>query len=174
MTQSLEIKIKKGRDGKSTLICTRPDGSTTWSQVGDYFPVHDMAHYVVESTLKVPNAFYSLILDGWNMEDFAVKGMGRRLPHEANLVEALVGRLQRDLMPGSDFTARTYNEEVVAVLEGIDNPARREITDEELSVMRVRLRELLQEYKAIAPGGAITLEFERICLPGATKSVPQR
>jgi hypothetical protein len=159
---TLEITIKKGRDGKSVLTCRRPDGTTTWSHVSDYFPVHDMAHFVVESTLKIPRAFYSLVLDGWNIDDFAMKGVGKTLPPEANLVEALVGRLQRDLMPGSDFTAASFNAEVLAVLDGIGNPARREISDDELSTMRVRLRELLQEYKTIPPGGSITLSFEKI------------
>ena len=159
---SLEIKIKKGRDGRSVLTCTRPDGSTTWSHVSDYFPVHDMSHFVVESTLGIRNGFYSLILDGWNMEDFNVKGISKTIPVEANLVEAIVGRLQRDLMPGSDFTAESFNAEVLAVLEGIGNPSRRSVTEEELSMMRVRLRELLQEYKSIPPGESITLNFERI------------
>jgi hypothetical protein len=121
-----------------------------------------MAHFVVESTLRIPRGFYSLVLDGWNIDDFAVKGISKTIPPEANLVEALVGRLQRDLMPGSDFTAESFNAEVLAVLEGIGNPARREISDEELSLLRVRLRELLQEYKTIPPGGSITLQFEEL------------
>ena len=158
----LEIKIKKGRDGQSSLTCTRPDGSSTWTRVGDYFPVHDMAHYVVETTLGVPNAFYSLVLAGRNIEDFAVKGTSRRLPVEANLVEALVGRLQRDLMPGSDFTAESYNAEVEAVLEGIENPARRRVSEAELEEMRLRLRELLEKWKAVLPGESLSLRFERI------------
>jgi hypothetical protein len=158
----LQIKIKKGRDGKSVLTCTRPDGTSTWTHVGDYFPVHDMAHFVVESTLYIPNAYYSLVLAGWNKEDFNEKGMGARLPNEANLVEALVGRLQRDLMPGSDFTAESYNEEVVAVLEGIENPARRPVSEAELQTMRALLRELLAQYKATPAGEAITLHFQRI------------
>jgi hypothetical protein len=161
---SLEIKIKKGRDGKSVLTCTRPDGTSTWTHVSDYFPVHDMAHFVVESTLRIPNAFYSLVLDGWNIEDFAVKGAGKRIPNEGNLVEAIVGRLQSDLMPGSDFTAESFNEEVVAVLEGIGNPARRPVTPGELATMRSRLRDLLAQYKAIPAGDAITLEFEKIAV----------
>src|SRR4051812_46358074 len=91
----LEIKITKGRDGPSTLTCTRPDGTSTWTKVSEYFPVHDMTHFVVETTLRIPNAFYTLVLDGWNIEDFAVKGASSRIPPQANLVEALVGRLQR-------------------------------------------------------------------------------
>jgi hypothetical protein len=118
-----------------------------------------MTHYVVETTLKIPNAFFSLVRAGWDIPAFAAKGVGATLPHEANLVEALVGRLQRDLMPGSGFTAESYNEEVEAVLVGIENPARRHVTGDELQRMRERLRELLSQWKALPPGESIFLEF---------------
>ena len=155
------VRITKGRDGPNTLTCIRADGSTTWAKVQDYFPVHDMTHFVVESTLGIPNAFYSLVLDGWDIEDFTVKGMASRLPAEANLVEAIVGRLQRDVIPGSGFTAESFNEEVEAVLEGIGNPARRRVTESELADMRSRLRELVSRWKALSPGNSIELEFNR-------------
>jgi len=153
------IRITKGRDGPGILTCLRFDGTSTWTKVSDYFPVHDLTHYVVETTLGIPNAFYSLVRDGWDIPAFAVKGSAAKLPPQANLVEALVGRLQRDLMPGSDFTAETYNEEVDAVLEGIGNPERRHISDSELIEMRTRLRELLAQWKALPPGETIELPF---------------
>lgn len=121
-----------------------------------------MTHYVVETTLEIPNAFYSLVLAGWDIGDFAEKGASKRIPPEANLVEAIVGRLQRDLMPGSDFTAETFNEEVEAVLLGISNPERRRITDAELELMRARLRELVGRWTGLGPGESLELEFHRL------------
>lgn len=159
---SLRIRISKGRDGPSILTCTRPDGSSTWSKVSDYFPTHDMTHYVVETTLQVPRGFYSLILDGWDITDFATKGKTQLIPPEANLVEALVGRLQKDLMPGSEYTAETFNEEVEAVLVGIENPLRRPVTEAELGDMRYSLRSLLSRWRSLAPGAFIELSFVRI------------
>jgi len=156
------IRITKGRNGPNTLTCTRADGSTTWAKVPDYFPVHDMAHFVVETTLGIPNAFYSLVAAGWDIPEFAVKGNAERIPPEANLVEALVGRLQRELMPGTEFTALTYNEEVVAVLEGIGNPSRRPVTEEELTEMRVRLRELMGRWGGLEPGESLELNFSLV------------
>ncbi|HEU4879235.1 MAG TPA: hypothetical protein VFT21_07280 [Gemmatimonadaceae bacterium] len=166
---SLRIRISKGRDGPSILTCTRPDGSTTWSKVGEYFPTHDLTHYVVETTLQIPQAFYSLILDGWDITDFAVKGNAKRIPPQANLVEALVGRLQKDLMPGSDYTAETFNEEVEAVLVGIENPLRRHVTEAELGDMRYSLRSLLSRWRSLAPGASLELSF----LPIFTEPVIQ-
>jgi hypothetical protein len=155
----MQIRITKGRDGPSTLTCTRPDGTSTWTKVSDYFPLHDITHFVVESTLCIPNAFYSLVREGWDIGDFAVKGNAAKLPPQANLVEALVGRLQRDIMPGTEFTADTFNEEVNAVLEGIGNPERRHVTSAELDKMRSRLRDLLAQWKALSPGESLSLEF---------------
>ncbi|MEO5741129.1 MAG: hypothetical protein ABIS29_11090 [Vicinamibacterales bacterium] len=121
-----------------------------------------MAHYVVETELKIGNAFYSLVLDGRDISDFAVRDASKTIPAKGNLVEALVGRLQRDLMPGTDFTAESYNEEVDAVLEGIGNPERRAVTEGELAAMRRRLRELLGQWSALAPGESLELEFPRL------------
>jgi len=163
---TLLIRITRGRDGPNVLSCARPDGSTTWAKLSDYFPTHDITHFVVESTLGISDGFYGLILDGWDVSDFAVKGAAERLPDDANLVEALVGRLQRDLMPGSNFNADSYNEEVEAVLEGIGNPLRRTVNPEELSVMRAVLRGLLAEWNALAPGQSLELRFVR---PGVTR-----
>ena len=153
------IRITKGRDGPNTLTCIRADGTSTWAKVQDYFPVHDITHFVVETTLAIPNAFYSLVRDGWDIGEFAMKGAGKRVPAEANLVEAIVGRLQRDLMPGADFTAESFNEEVVGVLEGIGNPARRPISDSDLAELRAELRKLLASWKALGPGESLDLVF---------------
>jgi hypothetical protein len=162
MSDVLSIKITKGRDGPAVLTCTRPDGTSTWARVSEYFPTHDLTHFVVESTLRVPNAFYSLILDGWDLGDFTTKGASKTVPPQANLVEALVGRLQRDLMADSDFTAATYNEEVAAVLDGIGNPERRPVTEDELEIMRARLRELLDQWVELSPGESLRLIFPRL------------
>jgi hypothetical protein len=154
------IRITKGRDGPSTLTCIREDGTTTWAKVQDYFPLHDLAHFVVETTLGIPNAFYSLVRDGWDITQFAEKGAARRIPPQANLVEALVTRLQQRMMPGSDMSAAAYNEEVEAILAGIGNPERRHVTDEELATMMTALREHLSRFKALPPGQSIELTFE--------------
>ena len=156
------IRITKGRDGPNTLTCIRDDGTTTWAKVQDYFPVHDMTHYVVETTLRIPNAFYSLVSDGWDITQFADKGAAKRIPPQANLVEALVTRLQHRLMPGSEMSVDSYNAEVLAILEGIDNPERRQVTEDELSAMWNRLRNLMAEWKTLEPGQSMELRFEPV------------
>jgi hypothetical protein len=121
-----------------------------------------MTHFVVETTLRIPNAFYSLVAGGWDITDFAVKGSAKRIPPEANLVEALVSRLQQELMPGKEFTVDAYNEEVLAVLEGIGNPSRRPVTEEELKEMRVKLGELMAKWRALEPGESLEMIFSLV------------
>ena len=156
------IRITKGRDGPNILTCIRENGTTTWAKVQDYFPLHDITHFVVETTLGIPNAFYGLVRDNWDISDFAVKGAGKRLPNEANLVEALVTRLQQQMMPGMELTVDEYNAEVLAVLEGIGNPARRDVSEEELLAMRALLRELLGKFRSLEAGQSLELNFSLV------------
>ena len=46
----LTIRIKKGKDGPHSLVCTRADGTMTMQhQTNGFFPVHDLMHYAVET-----------------------------------------------------------------------------------------------------------------------------
>ena len=60
----LVIRIKKKTDGSAALSCTRADGSVTWQRqdgkLGLFFPLHDLTHYAVETTLGFSRAFYGL------------------------------------------------------------------------------------------------------------------
>lgn len=159
---SLSIRIAKGRNGPNVLTCTRPDGTSTWAKVQDYFPIHDITHFVVETILCIPDAFYSLVLAGWDIESFAEKGASQRFPPQANLVEALVGRLQRDLLPDPVYTVESFNEEVESVLDGIGNTQRRPVTQEELTLMRLRLREIVGQWSALGPGESLNLTFHPV------------
>ena len=102
---------------------------------------------------------FETFADGWEITDYAVKGSAKRLPPEANLVEALVSRLQSELLPGHEFTPGSYNEEVLAVLEGIGNSCRRTVSEEELNEMRVRLMELMAKWRGLEPGESLEMIF---------------
>src|SRR3954453_411272 len=74
----LIVRIKKKTDGAAALSCTRADGSITWQrqdgQVARFFPLHDLTHFAVESTLGFRQAFYGLIESGWDISTFAEPG----------------------------------------------------------------------------------------------------
>src|SRR3954454_18258245 len=92
--QPIVIRIKKARDGRTALSCTRADGTTTWQrqQGGQaaFFPRHDLTHYAVETTLGLREAFFGLVASGWDMSDFGSPWPRGALPPQANVAELIV------------------------------------------------------------------------------------
>src|SRR5256714_11770841 len=114
-TQHLTIRIKKNPDGRSSLTCTRADGSTTWQSMKNaqaaFFPRHDLTHYAVETVLGHRNGFYGLVAAGWDLSDFGTPWPRGRMPNEAVLSEIMVGflNLERstgELTPADDVNRR--------------------------------------------------------------------
>src|SRR6476659_9963737 len=99
-TPDLVVRLKKHADGTSSLACTRADGSTTWQKNGDrtstFFPLHDLTHFAVESTLRCKRGFYGLLAEGWNITDFGHPWPRGRIPADAEPAEVIVGCLDRE------------------------------------------------------------------------------
>src|SRR3954465_14271853 len=100
----LTVRMKKGTDGRTTLTCTRRDGTTTWQrQEGGqaaFFPRHDLTHLAVESTLGHRRGFYGLVAEGWDLSDFGTPWPRGKLPPEANLTEMIVGFFDQERSSG--------------------------------------------------------------------------
>ena len=101
----LQIKIKKEYNKPSTLSCTREDGSITYAKLQVDFEIHDIAHYVVEQQLQLKNAFYGLLCQGYQINDFLLPKKERpealqpeNLPPEALATEHLVNLLTIDFV----------------------------------------------------------------------------
>src|SRR5688572_25791237 len=82
----LTIQITKRTDGGAVLKCIRADGSEVWQKQqgaqAAFFPLHDLTHFAVESTLGIRGAFYGLIADGWSIDDTTGKGTRDAPPPE--------------------------------------------------------------------------------------------
>ena len=53
-TCNMQIQLSKFLDKPATLSCVRDDGSVMWQNYGkqgDFFPIHDLSHFVVETEL---------------------------------------------------------------------------------------------------------------------------
>jgi hypothetical protein len=159
---SLNIRLTKGRDGPSTIACTRPDGTSTWMRVQDFFPLHDLTHYAVESTLGLENAFYGLILSGWNITDFAAPGSASRTPPEAVHAEHYVAILQREFFSRDLKTLDEFNDEMSAFSNGMGSDPARSVTEEELTEMRAKVHELSNRWRSLAPGESMEVEFSPV------------
>jgi hypothetical protein len=149
----LAIQISKRRDGGSVLRCTRADGSVTWQkQEGPdaaFFPVHDLTHFAVETTLRYRRGFFGLIAEGWDIDDTTGKGRRGRLPEEAIEVERIVGLLDRERSSESVMSAEEFS-----------GFAGRRMTEGELGAVRSRSAELLWRWRALTAGSALELRWE--------------
>src|SRR5687767_14096302 len=103
-TPPLVIRIKKGGDGRTSLSCTRADGTTTWQRQegaqASFFPRHDLTHYAVETVLRHRRGFYGLVAAGWDLSDFGTPWPRGKLPKDAHTVEMIVGFLDLDRAAG--------------------------------------------------------------------------
>lgn len=160
----LQIVFKKHKNKSNTLSCTRKDGSQTWSKIHPGIAIHDLIHYAVETTLDFQNAFYGLLAQGYNIEDFAlpraerpVALLPKNLPFEALYTEFVVGLFQMETLsnkPYLDFNGLLKDVYTEKGLEGF-----RPLKDEQLHDIRLKIKTLNQSWKETAYGKALVLEF---------------
>ena len=73
---ALVIRLTRRPDGAVVFTLRRPDGSSTWQKrtgpTAEFFAVHDLTHYAVETTLRYAKGFYGLVAEGWDLTGTAV------------------------------------------------------------------------------------------------------
>lgn len=161
------IRIKKGADGRTSLSCTRSDGTSTWQRQegaqASFFPRHDLTHYAVETVLGLRRGFYGLVAGGWDLSDFGTPWPRGKLPKDANLIEIIVGFFDRERASGEMGTAAELNADLAAYCEENGIQAPEEFTEEHLSLVREKRGALFARWEAVEPGDALELPFD----PGA-------
>ena len=161
--QPIVIRIKKNPDGRTSLSCTRADGTTTWQrQEGGqaaFFPRHDLTHYAVETVLGHRQGFYGLVAAGWDMSDFGSPWPRGRIPAIANLSEIIVGFFDLERQSGEFGVADDLNERIESFCRenSLAPPAR--LTEEDLGRVRQKRGELFARWDAVRPGDALELPF---------------
>ena len=151
------IRFKKGKHQwkhkPDTLTCVRDDGSITWSHLHRGFVHHDFAHYVVETTFGFENAFFGLVARGYDIPDFSEPKSTRpfEIPREAMEAEPIVSLLQAEVLDGKTDRGRVFRDH--------SSSLSIRVTDEQLAVMRQKMRKLLQQWQDLQPGEAMMLQF---------------
>lgn len=152
------IRFKKGKcqhkHRPDTVTCIRNDGSVTWTQVHRGFVIHDLAHYVVETTLGFENAFFGLVAKGFNIPEFNLPNSTRpfQIPHEAISIEPIVALLQ--IEHWDSFPEPLLDKDSPELTVGV--------TSEQIKIMRERLRELVYQWENISHGESMELKFGNI------------
>ena len=168
MSPDLHIRLKRHADGSASLTLTRRDGSVTWQrQKGSLalvFPLHDLTHFAVESTLNYRGAFYGLVADGWEINDFAKPWPRGPIPVEAREAEMLVGLFDGMRAHRATWDAAELNRQLASLV--VDSKFAGEIeprllTDADVARVREVRNDLLDRWSALEPGGALELVFVR-------------
>jgi hypothetical protein len=161
--QPIVIRIKKNPDGRTSLSCTRADGTTTWQRVeggqAAFFPRHDLTHYAVETVLGHRQGFYGLVAAGWNMSDFGSPWPRGRIPAIANLSEMIVGFFDLERQSGEFGLADDLNETIERFCSENSLPAPQRLTEDDLARVRQKRGELFARWDAVKPGDALELPF---------------
>lgn len=161
---ALRVELGKRADGRYVLRCTRRDGSVTWQTQGlpnaRFFPLHDLTHFAVETTLGFANGFFGLLADGWDIADTGGKGARGPIPREAVLVEHLVGLFDRERDGTTPrFAAGEFHEQLVMRADGGAFPIPDPFTEEQLNAVRARIGELHRRWRELPAEGTLQLEL---------------
>ncbi len=166
MSPALRVRITKRADGRSVLNCVRSDGSVTWQrqegkQAG-FFPLHDLAHFAVESELGIARGFFGLIAEGWNIDDTQGKGARGPVPEDAMVAEKLVGSFDAEARGGSFWPAPEFNQQARSWFEndGKQVPASLpQLAEADLARTRRKIADLRGLWRELPPGETLELEF---------------
>jgi len=163
-TQPLAVlKFSKTRDGTPVLSITRRDGSVAWQKQHAFFPVHDLTHYAIETTLGLRQAFWGMMADGWEFSDFGTPWPRGPMPNQAEalLAEVSAGWFDRfGRTAGNDEpTAEELNAHLAEYCAQHGTPPPRAITDDEFARIRALRDELALRWYALGPREAMELDF---------------
>jgi hypothetical protein len=162
--QAITVRIKKGKDGRTALSCTRADGTTTWQrQEGGqaaFFPRHDLTHYAVETTFGIKEGFFGLVASGWDLSDFGNPWPRGALPPEGNITELIVAFFDLERSTGDRARADEINLKVAEYCAERGLPPQVPVTDEGVARVRQKRAELFAKWESVPPGDAIELPFD--------------
>jgi len=164
---SMRLRFKKRPDATVAFTCVREDGSWSSAPIGaaeGYGPLHDLAHFVVESTLGLTGGFLGLVARGWDIQDFDTRVLARigQEPdaNDAGTAECLAGLLSGAMFTGSAYSAEELNWSIREVAEkqapGWVYPT---VTDAQFDAMWGQLTSLRARWDALGAGETLDLEF---------------
>ncbi|MBX2875277.1 MAG: hypothetical protein KTR30_24380 [Saprospiraceae bacterium] len=161
----LRLQFKKQKDGSAVLTCFRTDGSSTFTKIRPGLEIHDLAHYVVETTLGFKEAFYGLINQGFTVPDFELPREQRptalipeNLPAESLQTEFIVNQLQIELYNSGEQQNFVPLLQQAMANRNLDFPTV--LTTDKVLVMRQELSALVTKWQALPAGESISLEME--------------
>ncbi len=156
----MEIILTKTGKGHTLFSCKRTDGSITWKQISDFFVLHDLGHYVVESILQLKNGFFGMVAKGTDITDFDLPKEKRvvEITPEAIFSEHLVNYIVIDFTQGRmDNFIETFG----AINDrNIEPDLLKQLKECKLEQIRIKYNELTVQWKSVSIAGSMNLLFE--------------
>jgi len=136
----------------------------TWTNIQPALELHDIAHYVVETTLGFTEAFYGMIAKGYDIGDFELPREQRpvdlipaNLPVQALQTEHIVNLLHPGyLSANAEFDLLSTLRTVLAGKE-IDFPEI--LSTDKLHCIYQRYEELILKWKGLEIGETMEMIF---------------
>lgn len=156
----MEIILTKTRKEYNVFSCKRADGSITWKQVGDFFILHDLGHYVVESILHLKNGFFGMVAKGTDITDFDLPKEKRviEITSEAIFTEHLVNYIVIDFTQGR---MANFVETFSAINDkNIEPDLLKQLKECKLEQIRKKYNDLIVQWKSVSIAGSMNLLFE--------------
>lgn len=144
----MQITLRRSYGKPASITCTRNDGTVTWQAYGpnsDFFGAHDLTHYVVETELGYKHAFFGMIAQGRDINDFG-PGSAASFHAEAVYAEMLSGLLSAAEGNGSQLTFDDIKSTIDqhATEKGF---APIDLTGEQLDRIRLRIADLVSQWR---------------------------
>jgi hypothetical protein len=155
----VKIQIKKRANSKHIISYVRDGLETYWIEADNFLVLHDLCHFVIETTLGYKSAFWGLVNSGINPSDFEDKEKRDRLnlSNEAWYAEHLANLFLIEYAQG---TFENINEVFKqCMLEHNPNVAIIQFSDAEIEAIRTSLHQLIDAWNHVKDGSYLTLDF---------------
>ncbi|MFK7846273.1 MAG: hypothetical protein AB8G77_13330 [Rhodothermales bacterium] len=154
----MQIVFKKGKEQLHSLTCRRDDGTTTWSKLkGDFGPMHDLAHYVIETSLGFERGFYGLLALGYDITSFEREEDTSWIGGEGLYVECIVMGLQYQY--SGVTTVETFEQVINDATRKHDIEPWMVFSPDQINVLVSRYNQILMEWKQLPAGASMILPF---------------
>ncbi|MGI8951627.1 MAG: hypothetical protein ACR2FN_08585 [Chitinophagaceae bacterium] len=156
----MEICFKKIREKEHVISCKRKDGSDTWMKTDEFFVMHDLMHYAVETTLHYKTAFYGMLAQGVSITDFELPKNERTfsLTKEAGFAENIVNVLFIELRQQKFPDFNSTITEIYRMNNYSEEPPL--LTEIQLQNIRAKFHELCAKWNSLKTNETLQLMFD--------------
>jgi len=155
----MDIIFKK-RTGQKHIISYKREGKADfWMEADEFFVLHDLSHYSIETTLKYTHAFWGLIKEGINPDTFENKALRDKLTlsNEAWYAECMANLFLMELTQGEfENLNKVINDSLLQTNPEV--PAI-ELTPIEIESIRIIFNTLVFKWRSLNSNETILLKF---------------